>query len=211
MRLLARTRSAVAADLTAARAGDIDALERLLLHFGPQVRQTLEINPKWRSVIEADDIMQVTYMEAFTRIGQFVGTTTGAFANWLRQIASHNLRDAIRALERRKRPQPERRVSAYRDGTGYLELLTVLGVTSTTASRVAAANEAHTLIERALGLMPERYAAAIRLFDLEGLSGPDVAARLGCSRVTAFLLRARGRDMLRELLGPASRILSDRG
>lgn len=198
----------VEADLAAARAGDLDALERLLVALGPEVRMTLDINPKWQAVLDADDIMQVTYLEAFARFDQFIGANLKAFEIWLRQVARNNLLDAIRELGREKRPPPNKRVIPTSRQDASLSLCTMLGVTSTTPSRVVAAAEAGTLVDRALARMPDQYAAAVRYFDLEGLSGSEVAERLGCSRVTAFVLRRRARALLRELLGPSSRILS---
>src|SRR5262245_41546544 len=56
--------------ISAAVAGDRDALTRLLKKFGPQVRARLSISSSWQSVLDLDDVMQVTYMEAFLRIGQ---------------------------------------------------------------------------------------------------------------------------------------------
>ncbi|RMF76374.1 MAG: sigma-70 family RNA polymerase sigma factor [Planctomycetota bacterium] len=185
------------------RAGDLDAFERLLLITGPQVRATLDINPKWRAVLDADDVMQVTYLEAFVRFEHFIGTNLRSFVVWLKQIARNNMFDAIKALERDKRPQPDKRVLAGAGEDSYVSLCATLGVTSKTPSSVVAAAEAHTLIDQALAQMPEQYAAAVRYFDLEGLTGPDVAERLGCSRVTAFMLRSRVRALLWDMLGSA--------
>jgi RNA polymerase sigma factor (sigma-70 family) len=196
--------------LCAARAGDLDALEQLLALAGAEVRDALRINPKWRSVLDVDDVMQVTYMEVFVRFDQFVGNRIDAFRRWISQIAQNNLRDAIRALECQKRPQPDKRVRiAAGHEDSYVSLCEMLGATSTTPSRAVAASEARSSIENALQQMPENYADSLRLFDLEGCTGPEVADRLGCSRVTAYLLRARARDRLRDLLGSASRFLSD--
>jgi hypothetical protein len=50
--------------LRVAKTGDMDALGTLLKRHGPGVRAGLQINPKWRSVLEVDDVMQVTYFDA---------------------------------------------------------------------------------------------------------------------------------------------------
>ncbi|MCG8407745.1 MAG: sigma-70 family RNA polymerase sigma factor [Phycisphaerales bacterium] len=194
-------------DLAAGRGGDWDAVERLLEAAAPSIREAIEIGPTWQGMIDADDVMQVTYMEAFTRFGQFAGNNQRSFSVWLRQIAKNNLRDAIRSLEREKRPSPRRRVQAQSEDS-CVDLCTMMGVTSKTPSSVVSAEEARSLIDQALSRMPERYAKALRLFDLEGLTGPEVAEQLGCSRVTAFMLRSRARDLLRELLGSTSNYFS---
>jgi len=54
----------------AARA-DAEALSTLLKRYGPQVRRELNISEQWRSVLDPDDVMQVTYVEAFLRIDHF--------------------------------------------------------------------------------------------------------------------------------------------
>lgn len=194
--------------VAAARSGDLDALERLLVAYGPVVRASLDIPPTYRSMIDDDDVMQVTYMDAFARIDRFAGSSSVVFRRWLTQIARNNLLDAIRSLERAKRPSPRRRITASAGDSGAAPCER-LGVTSTTPSRVIRTGEARGLVERALADLPPRYAEVIRCFDLEGLSGPEVARRLGCSRVTAFMLRARAHDRLRELLGPASRFATE--
>ncbi len=198
------------ADLQAAQAGDIAALERALERAGLEVRRKLSIQDKWRPHLEADDVMQVTYMEAFTRFDRFVGNSFSAFVTWLRHIARNNLIDAIRELERQKRPQPQHRITTpLNSDDSYTSLCAVLGFTTTTPSRAVAAKELRSTVDQALARMPAHYADAIRLFDLQGRTGEEAARELGLSRSAAFMLRARARDHLRELLGPASQFLSD--
>lgn len=194
--------------LAAARDGDVAALERLLAAVGAEVRKALDIGPQWQSLLDPDDVMQVTYLEAFTRFDRFLGKDSAALRTWLQRIAKSNLLDAIRALDREKRPSPRKRVQPLdsRDGQDGLEGL--MGIASKTPGRIAAAAEARHAIHEALSRLPDPYAEVLRLFDLEGLTGPQVAERLGCSRVTAFMLRARARDALRDALGTASRFLS---
>lgn len=152
--------------------------------------------------------MQVSYLDAYLHFDRFLGSNRDALRIWLQRIARNNLIDAIRALECEKRPSPRKRVqpASSRDGHGGLEAL--MGVVSKTPGRLASAAEARQAIRQALAGLPPRYAEVLRLFDLEGLTGPEVAERLGCSRVTAFMLRARARDALRDALGTASRFLS---
>ncbi|MCK4660113.1 MAG: hypothetical protein KAV82_11380 [Phycisphaerae bacterium] len=90
--------------------GNADALDVLLREYGPQVRRRLSISSAWQGTLDGADVMQVTYMEAFLRIGQFAGRTPETFVAWLTRIAENNLRDAIKELERAKRPDPRRRV-----------------------------------------------------------------------------------------------------
>lgn len=198
--------------LTAAAVrGDGDALARLLQEHGPRVRARLagKIGPVWRSVLEEDDVLQVTFLEAFLRIGTFTPRGPGAFLAWLTQIAENNLRDAIRGLERAKRPDPRRRVQARAvTEESYTDLVGLLGVTSTTPSRVAARQEAGSAIETALAKLPPDYRTVIRLYDLECRDIGEVAGQVGRSPGAVYMLRARAHDRLREELGGASQFFS---
>ncbi len=190
-----------------ARAGDDDALSALLEQFGPRTRTALRISPVWVSHVDADDVMQVTYMEAFLRIGSFAGNREGVFSSWLSQLAQNNLRDAIRALDAEKRPSPRRRVDSSNDNS-YANLCELVGVTTSTPSRAASNAEIQQLVEEALQRLPRDYSEVIRLLDLEGLSGPEVGKRMGRSRAAVYMLAGRAHDRLRELLGAQSQFFS---
>src|SRR5262244_2160831 len=73
--------------------GDRDALVDLLDRHGPAVERSLRIGAGWRGRLDAGDVMQVTYLEAFLRISSFDPQRAEAFAAWLRRIAEHNLLD----------------------------------------------------------------------------------------------------------------------
>ena len=67
--------------------GDEDALTTLLRRHGPILRQKIapSIGAKWRNVLDADDVLQVTYLEVFLRVRSFVPQAPGSFAAWLRR------------------------------------------------------------------------------------------------------------------------------
>src|SRR5262245_23679710 len=118
--------------LSKAVGGDTAALATLLERYGGDVRGRLQIEPKWSSLIDADDVMQVTYLEAFLQIRRFQPQGLPAFIGWLARIAENNLRDAIKELERIKRPPPERRISPSTPQESCTAFLQLLGVTRTT-------------------------------------------------------------------------------
>lgn len=193
--------------LDRARAGDDDALSALLERYGPAARASLQISPVWQAHIDSDDVMQVTYLEAFLRIGSFAGTREGVFLAWLAQLAQNNLRDAIRALEAEKRPSPRRRVECG-DSNSYAKLCELVGVTTSTPSRAASNAEIQQLVDEAIKRLPQDYAEVIRLLDLQDFSGPEVAERMGRSRAAVYMLAGRAHDRLRELLGAQSQFFS---
>jgi RNA polymerase sigma-70 factor (ECF subfamily) len=197
--------------LAGAARGDTEALSTLLKRHGPPVGRGLVISRKWRSVLDPEDVMQVTYLEAFLRIGAFEPRGSESFQAWLREIAQNNLRDAIKGLNGLKRPPPDRRVSPPGGDESIVALYELLGVTSTTPSRVASKEEAKTRLEAAIAELPRDYATAVRLHNLEGRTGPEVAEAMGRSRGAVFMLLARAHDRLRERLGPASQFFTTRG
>ena len=194
--------------LDAAARGDTDALSALLKRFGPEVRRQLSISGRWQAALDVDDVMQVTYLEAFVRIREHSFDGQASFASWLRRVAENNLRDAIRALERLKRPPPSKRVAAMTYDDSAEHLIEQLGVTTTTPSRYAAAGELSEKLDAVLEALPEDYAQAVRLYDLEHKSIDETAEHLGRSRGAVHMLRARAHERLRELLGPESAFFS---
>ncbi len=196
--------------LDAARAGDADALRVLLEQYGEKVWVEIdrEISAPWRSLFDADDVMQVSYMEAFLQAAGLAARDGAAFAAWLRQIARNNLRDAIRELQCQKRPNPARRVRAGAGEDSHVALIELIGYASTTPSRAAARQEAASAVEAALARMPPDYATVIRLYDLEGRNAAEVASQMDRSSGAVYMLRARAHEALRSLLGDARGFLT---
>jgi RNA polymerase sigma-70 factor (ECF subfamily) len=185
------------------RAGDAEALRTLLERSGAEVWSAIdrEIGPTWRSLVDADDVMQVTYLEAFLHAADIRGNDEPAFASWLHRIARNNLQDAIKELQRKKRPSPALRVPQSDSGDSYQSLVELLGTTTSTPSRHVARQEASAAIEAALARMPAAYANVIRLYELEERDIDEVAAALGRSRGAIYMLKARAHELLRGLLG----------
>ncbi|HUN80000.1 MAG TPA: RNA polymerase sigma factor [Phycisphaerae bacterium] len=186
--------------------GDAGALRILLERFGGEVRRRIagRIEKKWQSVLDEDDVMQVTYLEAFLHIDQLTARDTPSFLAWLTRIAENAIHDAIRGLSRQKRPESGTRVSILQGADSYLGLLDCLGMTTTTPSREAACKDAVGVLENAIQRLPEDYRTAVRLYDLEGRPISDVASTMGRSVGAIHMLRARAHDRLRQELGSSS-------
>lgn len=162
----------------------------------------------WQSALDPDDVMQVTYLEAFLRIERFQPRHEGSFLAWLTLIAENNLRDAIKELERQKRPNPRHRVQAGGQDDSYVALVELLGATMTTPSIVAARSELQSALDQALNTLPADYAKVVRLYDLEGRDAKEVAQLMGKSPGAVYMLLARAHDRLRDALGSGSQFFS---
>lgn len=190
-------------------AGDHESLTTLLEQFGPPVRAKLTIARKWSDVLDPDDVMQVTYMEAFLRIAQFDPGRAEVFEAWLTRIAENNLRDAIKSLSALKRPPPGRRMHAGAGDASTQQLLINLAdPTGATASSCVATSEGERLLLAAIDDLPADYREVVKMCDIEGRSAREAGAALGRTTGAVHMLRTRAHDRLRELLGSPSRFLS---
>lgn len=198
--------------LKQAIAGDQKALVALLEQVGPQVRGKIatKISPTWRTLVDEDDVMQVTYLEAVMRLGSFTHGGMAQFVGWLSRMAENNLIDAIRSLEAGRRPAPSKRIKPSKEDSSTA-LYELLGATMSTPSRAAAKGEAGALLDQALRTLPPDYERVLRLYDLDGKDIADVAKELGRSQGAVFMLRARALDRLRDALGSPSNYFSKPG
>lgn len=188
--------------------GDMSALTTLLEQNCEAVRAMLSIDQKWASVLDPDDVLQVTFLEAFLQIGKFTAEDSGAFLGWLNRIAQNNLRDAVRELSAVKRSPLGQRIGAGGHQDSESILLANLGITTTTPSRSAASSEVRAAINNAIALLPPDYGTVVRLYDLEGKSIGDVAAAMGRTTGAVHMLRTRAHEHLRGILASETAFFS---
>lgn len=193
-----------------ARRGDAEALSRLLETCGPRLADALagRIGQTWRSLLDVDDVIQVTFLEAFLRIDSCTAADARSFLAWVTRIAEHNLTDAVRELGRAKRHPPGRQEPGD-DGRGSCAKLMDALTGGSTPSQRASRNEACAAIEKALTHLPPDYQKVIRLYDLEGRTAREVSEAMGRTQGAVHMLRARAHDRLRQALGSESRYFSD--
>jgi len=191
--------------------GDSNALVSLLerLEGGLRLRVAKEISGQFRAHVEIDDVLQVTYFEAFLHIDRFVFNGPESLLSWLTAIARNNIIDAIRESGRNKRLPTHKRVHPDDTNDLYVELLLQLGGSQATPSRAAARAEAKDLLEEAVAQLPEDYERVVRLSDLEGLTVVEVAQIMKRSTPAVRMLKARAHDRLARVLGSRSRFFSD--
>src|SRR5262249_9828984 len=150
-------------------------------------------------VLDAEDIMQVTYIEAFLDIRSF-DPERASFGTWLQRLAENNLRDAIKGLSAAKRPNPVRRAGEADPSQSYVDLLDILTADGGTPSRQAAAAEARQFLDAAIERLPPDYREVVRQYDIAGQPIGNVAGKMQRSEGAVFMMRARAHDRLRHLL-----------
>jgi RNA polymerase sigma-70 factor (ECF subfamily) len=180
--------------------GEKKELELLLRQLEPELRAGLTISAPWRRSLDPDDVLQVSYLETFLRISTLRDRTPSGLQAWMRRLVQNNLKDAIRALERDKRPDAKRRVTVGQSGQSARTLLGMIAADAPTAGLRASLKEQVSDLQGAILRLPASYRTVVQSVDLEERSVAEVAKELGRSQGAVHLLRSRAHDRLAELL-----------
>lgn len=154
----------------AARKGNQAAFGRLYELYGRMVRGVLLARAP-RS--EVDDLTQEVFVTAWRRIATL--RDDAAFGGWLAMIARHRATDFHRTA---------------RDETGLPD---------NAASTAPASDEASAALDTIRGL-PDAYRETMLLRFVEGMTGPEIAARTGLTADSVRVNLHRGMKLLRERL-----------
>ena len=168
---------ALPALVEAARRGSGEAMDALFRRFAPVVHGVLM---GYVQKADADDLTQDVFETAMQRLGQL--REAAAFPGWLLGIARHAALDA----KRRRVPM-----------TGVA--IEAVDAASTHEDRLDAARAL-----AAIRALPEAYRETLLLRLVEGLTGPEIAARTGLTVGSVRVNLHRGMGMLRAALQPAN-------
>jgi RNA polymerase sigma-70 factor (ECF subfamily) len=133
---------------------------------------------------EDEDVMQQTYVNAFTHLRQFNGSAR--FSTWLTRIA---INEALARVRRQNRFE-----------TFDEEFSSVEPLMSHDPERQALSHELRALLEWAIDSLPSGMREVFVLRDVEGLSTLEVAACLDVSEDVVKTRLSRGRALLRKRL-----------
>ena len=166
--------------------GDTGAFELLMRRYNERVYRAARSIV--RDELEAEDIMQQAYVNAFTHLRQFNGAAQ--FATWLTKIT---INEALARVRRRGRYQ------AFDDDLPKMEHFMPTGAIEN-PERQAFAGELRGLLESAIDTLPDGMREVFVLRDVEGLSTSEVAESLGVSEDVVKARLSRGRAALRRML-----------
>ena len=141
-----------------------------------------------RDELEAEDVMQQAYVNAFTHLRQFNGSAR--FSTWLTRIVINE------ALARVRR---QGRYETFDDDYSKAEPF-MSHRPSENPERQAFTRELRGLLEWAIDTLPNGMREVFVLREVEGLSTADVAECLGVSEDVVKTRLSRGRATLRRLL-----------
>jgi RNA polymerase sigma-70 factor (ECF subfamily) len=193
--------------LHAARAGDGDALGRLLDAYRNYLRllARLEIGRRLRAKIDPSDVVQEAFLLAHRGFQSFRGTTEAEVMQWLRKILASQLSNTIRryAGTRRRDVRLERELDAALDRSSRV-MHRVLELSQTSPSERAVRREEAVVLADAVARLPEDYREVIVLHHIQGLTFAQVASAMERSAGAAEKLWARALARLRRELGDSS-------
>ncbi len=147
-----------------------------------------------RSVVasneEAEDVVQETYVRAFTRLDGFRGESR--FSTWLTRIA---LNEALGRVRRRRPTAGLDVLDSFAGSASVIRLPTSLAPEAADAE--LGRRQARELLERVVDELPEAYRTVFILRDVEEMSTEETADQLGLKPETVKTRLHRARRLLR--------------
>jgi RNA polymerase sigma-70 factor (ECF subfamily) len=140
---------------------------------------------------EAEDVVQETYVRAFTHLEDFRGESS--FATWLARIAMNE------ALGRLRRQRPGVEWSSLPPGTLEAQIIQFPhSAPSEDPEKSMAQREIQHVVEHAIDELPEAFRIVFITRVIEGMNVEETAAILGLKPETVKTRLHRARTMLRD-------------
>lgn len=182
--------AAAEADLVAdARSGSEAAVRELIRRLNPRLFRIA------RGIVasdaEAEEVVQDTYLAAFTRLDQFGGAA--AFSTWITRIAVNT------ALMRTRRARPLQDYDTVTE-SDTPHILAFPGQRPETPDAALARTQIRNLLERAVADLPSDLRLPFLLHQAEGMSVLSIARDLSLNPITVKTRLFRARRRLRQAL-----------
>jgi len=161
-----------------ARRGEPDALETLVARAYPAVRRWALV--RTGDPAEADDLAQDVLVQVIQRLDSWEGASR--FSTWLYTVTRNAATDRFRRLRRRHRHEEDPRAAGA-----------VVADAPARPDELADRGEVAEVVRTFFEELPARQREVFDLADLQGLSSPEIARRLGIEAVSvrASLFKAR--------------------
>jgi RNA polymerase sigma-70 factor (ECF subfamily) len=183
-----------------AAAGDVELVKRALARDEAAVRAILKANNRrlyrlargiLRNDSEAEDVVQETYVRAFTHLADFRGESS--LSTWLSRITMNE------ALGRLRRERPGVEISSLRQGALEAQIIQFpLMSTADDPEKSMAQREIHRVVEAAIDELPEAFRLVFITRVVEGMNVEETAELLDLRPETVKTRLHRARAMLRD-------------
>ena len=179
------------------RDGDEFALKALLARHEPRLRGILgqRLPVSMRRKLSVEDILQETWLTAYTRIPEFEARHGGSFKAWIEQIAVFKLREQIRMYR-----NTAKRGAADEVTRGARPDTVLFAGNGPSPSEAAIGEELRLIAIRALRELPDDYRRVIELVQVEQLTLRQAGERMGRSREAMKKLYGRALAKLAEAI-----------
>jgi RNA polymerase sigma-70 factor (ECF subfamily) len=184
--------------IQAARGGDLDAFNRLVLAY-----QDLIYSHAYRMVGEeesADDATQITFISAYNHLGSFRG---GSFKAWLLRIVTNACYDELRRRKRRPTVPLEPLDDTGEEVESARWMVDPTDQPEEQVQRV----EIQNAIQHCLDNLPDDFRSAVIMVDVQGLDYSEAAEAIGKPIGTIKSRLARARLRLRDCLNGFAELL----
>jgi RNA polymerase sigma-70 factor (ECF subfamily) len=143
-----------------------------------------------RNDAEAEDVVQETYVRAFTHLEQFRGDSS--LSTWLSRIAMNE------ALGRLRRLRPGVELSTLPQGALEAQIIQFPLTSSEDPEKSMAQREIQHVVEHAIDELPEPFRLVFITRVIEGMNVEETAEILGLKPETVKTRLHRARNLLRE-------------
>src|SRR5690348_10364163 len=185
---------------TAPAAADLELVRRALSRDEAAVRAIIKANNRrlyrlargiLRNDNEAEDVVQETYVRAFTHLAEFRGDSS--LSTWMSRIAMNE------ALGRLRRQRPGVELSSLPSGTLEAQIIQFPLLSATDdPERTMAQREIQHVVEAAIDELPEPFRMVFITRVIEGMNVEETADILGLKPETVKTRLFRARNLLRE-------------
>jgi RNA polymerase sigma-70 factor (ECF subfamily) len=195
--------------LRLAAAGDQRSWETLVLRHRARLRRmvSLRLDHRLQGRLDASDVLGEAFLEAWSRLGQYLHSPTMPFFLWLRLLTGQRLMILHRRHLRAEKRDASREISLYRGAlpeTSSAALAARLLGREARPSEVAIRAEMKVRLQEALNRMDavDREVLALRHF--EQLTNAETAQTLGIQESAASKRYLRALKRLRDILTTGS-------
>jgi RNA polymerase sigma-70 factor, ECF subfamily len=180
-------------------ASDADLVRRARARDETAVRTIMQSNNRrlyrlargiLRNDGEAEDVVQETYVRAFTHLDQFQGDSS--LSTWLSRIAINE------ALGRLRRQRPGVEWTSLPQGTIEAQIIQFPLVAADDPEKSMAQREIQHVVEHAIDELPEAFRIVFITRVIEGMNVEETAEILGLKPETVKTRLHRARNMLRD-------------
>ena len=134
--------------------------------------------------MEAEDIVQESFIKAFTKLNQFNGNVT--FGAWLKRIVVNKSIDVLKSKKERQVELDEI----------HLKVIDIDSSDEWTVADEITAEDVKTAIEQ----LPEKYKYVVMLYLIEGYDHQEISEILNITEVSSRTQLSRGKVKLQNLL-----------